>query len=582
MANNLIVYSPAVGRIANTFGSNAVVNKQANQVARKEKSNEEAVKFTKGLVSMVNHLASIDHTLKANLKNIYAKHRIEMQAAREAVIENNTSSGTNGTADAIKAKPSGPSILDIAGMGLIFAAAFDPIKDAAKSIYDYGKAIYERTSSIARSMTSVLTTFNNLAPNLDQYFGGNELDSKQANQVNDEFNKKPWYSQLGIAANDLIRIAANSFTFGYADKLAALTSGEGDTYEERLKSQEQESLRAQERAGLAGTVTSLYGGAKSAGAILKGVKGLRSARATAVPVSGGSKASEAVIDMVRNPKTGVYEAASAAVKPSSGLMAKAAGGALIAGSIVGSNVTEEPKTPNAKPNATTAGELPRNDITALGRYIQRMGLRVSGADAFGGREIGKHATNSAHYDNRAIDINVDSGVDEASDPKWGPIFDRLAQQAQAAGYSVIWRKKDHFNHMHIQVGGKSSVGTNESGDEEGTGLFDFTMAKLGQFASKIKGLTTQDSISKGSMVTSAPDYSIYSRRLSESASKSTADKIEVRTPTKLPESRAVSPPNLNSQPGGTVATHSTTSEGGALLNQYFNYFGVLSAASAAQ
>lgn len=59
---------------------------------------------------------------------------------------------------------------------------------------------------------------------------------------------EPWYVDAAQAADDMARLAAQGFTFGYADKLAGYLSGEG-TEAERAKTQE-----ARKRAGLAGTV----------------------------------------------------------------------------------------------------------------------------------------------------------------------------------------------------------------------------------------------------------------------------------------------------------------------------------------
>lgn len=66
--------------------------------------------------------------------------------------------------------------------------------------------------------------------------------------------EQPWYAQAGQAADDLARLAANSMTFGYADKLAGYLGGEG-TAAERARTEQ-----ARERAGSAGTATELGAG----------------------------------------------------------------------------------------------------------------------------------------------------------------------------------------------------------------------------------------------------------------------------------------------------------------------------------
>lgn len=63
----------------------------------------------------------------------------------------------------------------------------------------------------------------------------------------------PWYAQAGQAADDIMRLAANGMTFGYADKIAGYLGGDG-TVQERQRTQE-----ARDRAGSAGTVAEIGG-----------------------------------------------------------------------------------------------------------------------------------------------------------------------------------------------------------------------------------------------------------------------------------------------------------------------------------
>ncbi len=80
----------------------------------------------------------------------------------------------------------------------------------------------------------------------------------------------PWYAQAAQAADDMVRLAANGITFGYADKLAGALGGAG-TEAERARSD-----AARDRAGLAGSVAELGGslvvpmGAAGTGASLAG------------------------------------------------------------------------------------------------------------------------------------------------------------------------------------------------------------------------------------------------------------------------------------------------------------------------
>jgi hypothetical protein len=96
-----------------------------------------------------------------------------------------------------------------------------------------------------------------------------------------------------------------------------------------------------------------------------------------------------------------------------------------------------------------------SSLVELGRRLQSQGLTISGHSAFnpGGRmTTSGHASNSRHYRDQAIDINAPGGIVEADHPEWGPRFDRIAAELQAAGYSVLWRTQGHDNHIHASIG----------------------------------------------------------------------------------------------------------------------------------
>lgn len=89
-----------------------------------------------------------------------------------------------------------------------------------------------------------------------------------------------------------------------------------------------------------------------------------------------------------------------------------------------------------------------SSIVAYGHLLQSQGFRVSEHPAFGGVHH-VHSHHSAHYSGKAIDINVGTGVVEASSA-YAHRFDVLAARARAAGFKVLWRVAGHFNHIHIQ------------------------------------------------------------------------------------------------------------------------------------
>lgn len=103
------------------------------------------------------------------------------------------------------------------------------------------------------------------------------------------------------------------------------------------------------------------------------------------------------------------------------------------------------------------GSYGSGDIVALGKKLQSEGYTISGHSEFGGQEKGKHAKDSRHYRDMAIDVNAGAGVVEANDPVQGRKFDQLADSLRAAGYSVLWRTKDHYDHLHVSVGSQEGV-----------------------------------------------------------------------------------------------------------------------------
>jgi hypothetical protein len=76
---------------------------------------------------------------------------------------------------------------------------------------------------------------------------------------------QPWYSKLGQAADDIVRIGANAATFGMADRLAGFMEGTGKEAE-RAKTQ-----AARDRAGSAGLAAEIGGTLAPAGILAKGV-----------------------------------------------------------------------------------------------------------------------------------------------------------------------------------------------------------------------------------------------------------------------------------------------------------------------
>jgi hypothetical protein len=94
-----------------------------------------------------------------------------------------------------------------------------------------------------------------------------------------EFEKLPWYGKLGRAADDMVRLAADGASFGYADKISGYLNGNGTDKERAL------TAAARQRAGYAAPVAEIGGalgtglGASGAGLtaaklVPQGAKGL--------------------------------------------------------------------------------------------------------------------------------------------------------------------------------------------------------------------------------------------------------------------------------------------------------------------
>lgn len=83
-------------------------------------------------------------------------------------------------------------------------------------------------------------------------------------------DERPWYSKLGAAADDMVRIGANAMTFGYADKLAGALGGEG------VEAERAKTGAARERAGSASYAADIGGGlATGMGLANSGVTAMR-------------------------------------------------------------------------------------------------------------------------------------------------------------------------------------------------------------------------------------------------------------------------------------------------------------------
>ena len=102
---------------------------------------------------------------------------------------------------------------------------------------------------------------------------------------------------------------------------------------------------------------------------------------------------------------------------------------------------------------SVAGLSKREFAEVLGREIQSMGFRVDEQSAFGGVTRGAHR-GRGHAEDRALDVNIGTGLIEANDPAARAKMDRLEnylKQKYGDAIKIIWKTEEHFNHMHVEV-----------------------------------------------------------------------------------------------------------------------------------
>lgn len=205
-------------------------------------------------------------------------------------------------------------------------------------------------------------------------------------------------------------------------------------------------------------------------------------------------------------------------------------------------------------------DAPRGDIVAFGKYIQRKyGVRLSGHTAFGGQEPGVHDRRGKHYDDHAIDVNFGYGVVEANDPKYGAMFDEINREAIEAGYKTLWRTKRHYNHLHIQQGGTTMMG---SGDQQGP-KGDVLQAppEKGPFTDSVAPVV--GAVNNAAVISLMPQIAIA--RSAAALEKNNKSQPQSTTPAIPP-----SPPTS----GGIKKPISLRSDTSQLLDQYLTYFDV--------
>ena len=121
-------------------------------------------------------------------------------------------------------------------------------------------------------------------------------------------------------------------------------------------------------------------------------------------------------------------------------------------------------------------------IVALGRYLQSQGFAVGENPAFGG-VAPVHVPNSYHYRGMALDVNADS-MPGGEMKNLDRLFAWLNSNRAALNIAeLLWRVPNHFDHLHVAMGGAGAAIGGLAGAVGGAG------GKLAQIAALKAGKT---------------------------------------------------------------------------------------------
>jgi hypothetical protein len=401
-------------KVSKSFGmvGSSAVNSSKPLIVIAANNNEpilaKEIAINKPLVRMINVLASIDSVLKQKLENAKIIERNNSLNTRESQIEAEEPEVEVIKPDAERVDGSGMGLLAAGGIAALLM--LPPVQDAIKEIVDGVVGVGNFVTDIVKSINGA---FNFL-------FGG--TTSSEEDTTESESSASPTPSPT----------ATNTETAPQATPASTPQSATPEPQESRP------SIMSSAMRGAAVGGSIVPGIGHIVGGTIGGITGVFNS------ISGGTSSPQAAPIATRSLTTSSPQANP--VTPAS------------PPSTTSSSNTRSTATPVASSTATSnATGIPRNDtndsaaIVRLGRYLQTQGINVSEHSAFDS-SIGKHATNSRHYRDRALDLNISGGQEAAR-------FDALRPQLEAAGYTVLWRTKGHHSHMHVSVGGPEGGGS---------------------------------------------------------------------------------------------------------------------------
>lgn len=119
------------------------------------------------------------------------------------------------------------------------------------------------------------------------------------------------------------------------------------------------------------------------------------------------------------------------------------------------------------PGYAKGGKVKGGTLIDAANWWVAKGAKGSRHPAFGGAVRSGHSKNSMHYQDKAVDLNFAAGTSKFEQDKFDkylPEFKRLFK-----GIRVIWKAKDHWNHMHIDTGNGADIGNFAAANGGGDG-----------------------------------------------------------------------------------------------------------------
>jgi hypothetical protein len=499
------------------------------------------IKINSPIVQMIEKLAAVDSLLKQRLQNQKLIAANDIVATREQQIETPQVDAQplvdekkiDAEVESENKKSNAALIAAAVGAAGLIATQFDPIKEAFTGVIDFAKGVYGYLKDFMSITNNGLESINSMGRSAD--LGGTTKTSDAAastptTSTNDSF--AAYTGSAGKLSNDpAVRDKAFSTPQAPTPARNAPASPQSD-----------EIVVTAPRQPTSGTSGSSSSASPSSPAPVaaKPARTSASPPASTTPTPAPSvKPSPAP---VTNDPFSAYTGSAGKLSNDPAVRNKA--------------FSTAPQTNN---QATPTGAIPKNDIVALGNYLVGQGAEKSKMEhlALSGR-VGDHSTNSRHYRGMAIDVNF-PGPNEAA------LLDALEPQLRAAGYNTIWRKKDHYTHMHVSVGGPEGAG---SGDSYGSGesmLEQVATAGIGLTKGAMEAIGTILRAGLGDMTpTSGSQLSTVNDTMSGNIARAARERTATVAATKTPKPVATTrsdPVNMNASTGSaTIQNMPTTSD----------------------